>query len=105
MFELLSHDPISRVFRHSNRALREVCVVGRASVDVARVITAALRRLFDPCDRDGFDVLLAGHWQFVATAQQPCPRDKVEYPDRDYKATAEVFHGLKRAHTWELLTD
>jgi len=68
VFEFLSHDPICRVFWHPDSALREVRVVGRAGVDMARVSAASLRVLFDPSNRDGVHVLLAGHWQLVAAS-------------------------------------
>ena len=68
MFELFRNDPVSRIFWHPDSALREVCVVGRAGVDAAGSVAARLWRLFDPSDRYGVYVLLAGHWQLVATS-------------------------------------
>lgn len=68
MFELFRNDPVSRIFWHPDSALREVCVVGRAGVDAAGSVAARLWRLFDPSDRYGVYVLLAGHWQLVTTS-------------------------------------
>jgi len=67
VFCLLRDDPIRTIFWHPDSALREVCVVGRAGVDAAGSVAARLWRLFDPSDRYGVYVLLAGHWQLVAT--------------------------------------
>ena len=66
VFCLLRDDPIRTIFWHPDSALREVCVVGRAGVDAAGSVAARLWRLFDPSDRYGVYVLLAGHWQLVA---------------------------------------
>lgn len=68
MFEFLGYDPISSVFRHANSALREVVVVGRASVDVAGSVAARLWSLFDPSDCRCLDLYFARHWELVAPA-------------------------------------
>ena len=89
MFELFRNDPVSRIFWHPDSALREVCVVGRASVDMTGYIAAALRCFLDPRDRYGVYVLLAGHWQLVASCEQH-QRSGDEIADHAYSAFAHA---------------
>ena len=87
VFCLLRDDPIRTIVWHPDSALREVCVVGRASVDMTGYIAAALRCFLDPRDRYGVYVLLAGHWQLVASCEQH-QRSGGEIAEHAYSALA-----------------
>ena len=97
VFCLLRDDPIRTIFWHPDSALREVCVVGRAGVDAAGSVAARLWRLFDPSDRYGVYVLLAGHWQLVASCEQH-QRSGGEIADH-YVAQAAVAIAATRGST------
>ena len=97
VFCLLRDDPIRTIFWHPDSALREVCVVGRASVDMTGYIAAALRCFLDPRDRYGVYVLLAGHWQLVASCEQH-QRSGGEIADH-YVAQAAVAIAATRGST------
>ena len=67
VFCLLRDDPIRTIFWHPDSALREVCVVGRASVDMTGYIAAALRCFLDPRYLRCLDFRHTFHVEFVAT--------------------------------------